>query len=94
MKSNQKLNAYLKELADLCQIEKPMTTHIARHTFATTVLLANGVSMEATSKMLGHSSIKTTQIYGKIVESRVGAEMDQLSEKLFSSKKQTSKKAK
>ncbi|MBK9565713.1 MAG: integrase catalytic domain-containing protein [Saprospiraceae bacterium] len=94
MKSNQKLNAYLKELADLCQIEKPMTTHIARHTFATTVLLANGVSMEATSKMLGHSSIKTTQIYGKIVESRVGAEMDQLSEKLFSSKTQTSKKAK
>jgi site-specific recombinase XerD len=94
MKSNQKLNAYLKELADLCEIEKPMTTHIARHTFATTVLLANGVSMEATSKMLGHSSIKTTQIYGKIVESRVGAEMDQLSEKLFSSKKQTSKKAK
>ncbi|MFZ1457180.1 MAG: site-specific integrase [Saprospiraceae bacterium] len=94
MKSNQKLNAYLKELADLCEIEKPMTTHIARHTFATTVLLANGVSMEATSKMLGHSSIKTTQIYGKIVESRVGAEMDQLSEKLFSSKTQTSKKAK
>ena len=83
MKSNQKLNAYLKELADLCQIEKPMTTHIARHTFATTVLLSNGVSMEATSKMLGHSSIKTTQIYGKIVESRVGDEMDKLSEKLL-----------
>lgn len=94
MKSNQKLNAYLKELADICEITKPLTTHIARHTFATTVLLANGVSMEATSKMLGHSSIKTTQIYGKIVESRVGAEMDQLSEKLFSSKKQNSKKAK
>ena len=83
MKSNQKLNSYLKELADLCKIEKPMTTHIARHTFATTVLLSNGVSMEATSKMLGHSSIKTTQIYGKIVESRVGDEMDKLSEKLL-----------
>ncbi|MBL0101736.1 MAG: tyrosine-type recombinase/integrase [Saprospiraceae bacterium] len=68
MKSNQKLNAYLKELADICEITKPMTTHIARHTFATTVLLSNGVSMEATSKMLGHSSIKTTQIYGKSVE--------------------------
>lgn len=93
MKSNQKLNAYLKELADLCQIEKPMTTHIARHTFATTVLLANGVSMEATSKMLGHSSIKTTQIYGKIVESRVGAEMDQLSEKLFAKEPKVDKKA-
>ena len=82
MKSNQKLNAYLKELADICDITKPMTMHIARHTFATTVLLSNGVSMEATSKMLGHSSIKTTQIYGKIVESRVGDEMDKLSEKL------------
>ncbi len=94
MKSNQKLNAYLKELADICEITKPLTTHIARHTFATTVLLANGVSMEATSKMLGHSSIKTTQIYGKIVESRVGAEMDQLSEKLFASRKKNNKKAK
>lgn len=87
MKSNQKLNAYLKELADICDITKPMTMHIARHTFATTVLLANGVSMEATSKMLGHSSIKTTQIYGKIVESRVSSEMDNLSNKLFPSKK-------
>lgn len=86
MKSNQRLNAYLKELADVCGITKPLTTHIARHTFATTVLLTNGVSLEATSKMLGHKSIKTTQIYGKIVESRVGNEMDKLSEKLFSQK--------
>jgi integrase len=94
MKSNQKLNAYLKELADICDIKKPLTTHIARHTFATTVLLSNGVSIEATSKMLGHKSIKTTQIYGKIVESRVGDEMDKLSEKLFSTKKEEIKKAK
>lgn len=86
MKSNQKLNSYLKELADICGIEKPMTMHIARHTFATTVLLTNGVSMEATSKMLGHKSIKTTQIYGKIVESREGMEMDNLSNKLFPTK--------
>ncbi len=94
MKSNQKLNAYLKELADICEIKKPLTMHIARHTFATTVLLANGVSMEATSKMLGHSSIKTTQIYGKIVESRVGAEMDILSEKLASRKDDSLRQAK
>ena len=87
MKSNQKLNAYLKELADICGISKPITTHIARHTFATTVLLSNGVSMEATSKMLGHSSLKTTQIYGKILETRVGAEMEMLSEKLSKIKK-------
>ncbi len=86
MKSNQKLNAYLKELADICGITKPMTMHIARHTFATTVLLSNGVSMEATSKMLGHSSIKTTQIYGKILETRVGSEMEMLSEKLSKKK--------
>ena len=86
MKSNQKLNAYLKELADICGINKTLTTHMARHTFATTVLLANGVSMEATSKMLGHSSIKTTQIYGRILESRVGAEMEMLSEKLAARK--------
>lgn len=85
MKSNQKLNAYLKELADICNISKPMTMHIARHTFATTVLLSNGVSMEATSKMLGHSSLKTTQIYGKILETRVGAEMEMLSQKLAKS---------
>lgn len=82
MKSNQKLNSYLKEIADICGISKPMTMHIARHTFATTVLLSNGVSMEATSKMLGHSSLKTTQIYGKILETRVGAEMEMLRAKL------------
>ncbi len=94
MKSNQKLNAYLKELADICEIKKPLTMHIARHTFATTVLLANGVSMEATSKMLGHSSIKTTQIYGKIVESRVADEMEMLSKKIGKKASENQKKAK
>ncbi|MFZ1749666.1 MAG: tyrosine-type recombinase/integrase, partial [Saprospiraceae bacterium] len=92
MKSNQKLNAYLKELADICEITKPLTMHIARHTFATTVLLSNGVSMEATSKMLGHSSIKTTQIYGKILETRVGAEMEILKAKLSPVKKADQKR--
>jgi site-specific recombinase XerD len=92
MKSNQKLNAYLKELADICEITKPMTMHIARHTFATTVLLSNGVSMEATSKMLGHSSLKTTQIYGKILETRVGSEMEMLKAKLSTSKKSDQKR--
>ncbi|MBP6446508.1 MAG: tyrosine-type recombinase/integrase [Saprospiraceae bacterium] len=92
MKSNQKLNAYLKELADICEITKPMTMHIARHTFATTVLLSNGVSMEATSKMLGHSSLKTTQIYGKILETRVGSEMEMLKAKLSTGKKSDQKR--
>ena len=80
--SNQKMNAYLKEIAAICDITKELTFHIARHTFATTVTLSNGIPIESVSKMLGHSSIKTTQIYGKIVESRVGDEMDKLSEKL------------
>lgn len=92
MKSNQKLNAYLKELADICEITKPLTMHIARHTFATTVLLSNGVSMEATSKMLGHSSLKTTQIYGKILETRVGSEMEILKAKLSTGKKSDQKR--
>jgi integrase/recombinase XerD len=64
--SNQKMNSYLKTIADLCGIEKPLTHHIARHTCATTVLLASGMSMEVVSKWMGHRSVKTTQIYGKI----------------------------
>lgn len=64
--SNQKLNAYLKTIADLCGINKPLTHHIARHTCATTILLSNNVPIEAVSKWLGHTSIKTTQIYAKI----------------------------
>ncbi|MBK7790250.1 MAG: tyrosine-type recombinase/integrase [Saprospiraceae bacterium] len=92
MKSNQRLNTYLKELADICGITKPLTTHIARHTFATTVLLTNGVSLEATQNARSQKH-KDHRIYGKIVESRVGAEMDQLSEKLFSPKNEDTKKA-
>jgi len=76
--TNQKSNAYLKEIADLCGIKKNLTTHLARHTFATTVTLSNGVSMESVSKMLGHKSLKTTQIYAKVVDKKVGKEMDEL----------------
>lgn len=65
--SNQKMNAYLKEVADLCGISKHLTFHIARHTFATTVTLSNGVPIESVSKMLGHTDIRTTQIYAKIL---------------------------
>ena len=92
IKSNQRTNTYLQELADICGIKKHLTTHIARHTFATTVLLSNGVSMEATSKMLGHSSLKTTQIYGKILETRVGSEMEILKAKLSTGKKSDQKR--
>ena len=73
--SNQKMNAYLKEIATICKIEKNFSTHLARHTFATTVTLTNGVSLETVSKMLGHKSIKTTQHYAKIVDRKVSDDM-------------------
>ena len=82
VKSNQKMNAYLKEIATLCNVQTDLTTHVARHTFATTVLLMNGVSLESTQRMLGHSSIKTTEIYAKIAERRLIDEMKKLKEKL------------
>jgi site-specific recombinase XerD len=69
--SNQKLNSYLKEIADVCGILTNLTFHLARHTFATTVTLGNGVSIEAVSGMLGHSDIKTTQIYARITNEKI-----------------------
>lgn len=71
VKANQKMNEYLKEIADLCGINKHLTCHIARHTFATTVCSNNGVSIETISKLLGHRSIRTTQIYAKMSEQRI-----------------------
>ncbi len=73
--SNQKMNAYLKEIADLCGIEKSLSTHTARHTFATTVTLSNQVSIEVVSKMLGHSSINMTQRYAKVVDTLISKDM-------------------
>jgi len=64
--SNQKVNAYLKELADICDIITRLTFHVARHTFASTVTLENGAPIESVSKMLGHRSVKTTQIYARV----------------------------
>lgn len=76
--SNQKLNSYLKEIADLCSIKKNLTFHIARHTFATTVTLSNGMPIETVSKLLGHSRISTTQIYAKVIERKVSDDMRRL----------------
>lgn len=78
---NQKLNAYLKEIADVCGIKKNLTFHLARHTFSTTVTLAKGVPIETVSKMLGHTNIETTQIYARITNSKIGNDMEGLSEK-------------
>ena len=76
--SNQKLNSYLKEIADICRIQKNLTFHIARHTFATTVTLSNGIPIETVSKLLGHSRISTTQIYAKVIERKVSDDMQKL----------------
>ncbi|MET0637832.1 MAG: site-specific integrase [Chitinophagaceae bacterium] len=72
--SNQKVNAYLKELGDLCSIPFNLTFHMARHTFASTVALDNGVPIDSVSKMLGHRSIKTTQIYARVSQEKVAAD--------------------
>ena len=80
--SNQKVNEYLKTIAENCNINKKLTFHCARHTFATTVTLSNNVPIESVSKMLGHRSIKTTQHYAKILDSKVSNDMNILREKL------------
>jgi len=82
--SNQKMNSYLKEIADVCEINKELTFHIARHTFATTVTLSNGVPIESVSKMLGHKNLKTTQHYAKILDLKVSDDMKILREKFNS----------
>src|SRR5690606_6266170 len=80
--TNQKMNSYLKEIADICGIRKNLTFHIARHTFATTVTLTNGVPLETVSKMLGHSSLKQTQHYAKILDTKISQDMQLLRIKL------------
>lgn len=81
--TNQKMNAYLKEVADICEIEKDLTFHIARHTFATTVTLTNGVPIESVSKMLGHKNLKTTQHYAKVLDRKISDDMRMLKEKFL-----------
>ncbi|MBC8295583.1 MAG: integrase catalytic domain-containing protein [Pelagibacterales bacterium] len=73
--SNQKINKGLKRISALCGFNKKLTFHSARHTFATTVTLTNGVPIETVSKMLGHNNIKTTQIYARVIDSKVSQDM-------------------
>jgi integrase len=87
--SNQKMNAYLKEIAVVCGINKQLTFHIARHTFATTVTLSNGVPIESVAKMLGHKNLKQTQHYAKVLDFKVSNDMQELKEKLKRRPKQT-----
>jgi site-specific recombinase XerD len=79
--SNQKMNSYLKEIAGVCEIDKDLTFHIARHTFATTVTLTNGVPIESVSKMLGHKNLRTTQHYAKVLDRKVSEDMKILKNK-------------
>ena len=76
--SNQKMNAYLKEIADICGIKKNLSMHVARHTFATTITLTNGVPIETVSKVLGHSSLKTTQIYARILDTKISQDFNKI----------------
>jgi site-specific recombinase XerD len=80
--SNQKYNAYLKEVTKECSIHKHLTTHTARHTFATTITLEHDVPIETVSQMLGHKSIRTTQLYAKITQMKVSNNMKALRDKL------------
>ena len=84
--TNMKTNAYLKEIADLCGIKKNLTFHMARHTFATTITLSNGVPIETVSTMLGHTKISTTQIYAKVLEHKVSKDMMSLEKRLLSTR--------
>ena len=79
--SNQKMNAYLKEIANVCGIEKKVTFHVGRHTFAT-MTYNMGVSIETVSRMLGHKDIETTQIYARLLTSRISEEMNRISNRL------------
>ena len=89
LSSNQKANNYLKEIAKDCGIHKGVTFHVARHTFATTVMLSNGVPIETVSKLLGHTKLSTTQIYARVVESKISEDIQNLLIR-FKAKKQPS----
>ncbi len=79
--TNQKINDYLKKIARECKIEKYMNFHMARHTFATTVTLTNGVPIETVSKMLGHTKLSTTQVYVHILQKKISDDMSLLRQK-------------
>lgn len=83
--SNQRMNSYLGEIAGICGITKPLTMHIARHSFAC-LALANGVSMEVIAKMLGHSDVRTTKIYAKVIDKSITEQIGTLSSKFGSQK--------
>ncbi|PKQ46584.1 site-specific integrase [Confluentibacter flavum] len=94
LSSNQKTNAYLKEIARDCGINKNLTFHVARHTFATTVMLSNGVPIETVSKLLGHAKLSTTQIYARVVETKISEDIGNLLQRFENKKQMKEKKSK
>lgn len=90
--SNPKTNSYLKEIMELCNIDKHISLHAARHTFATTVTLSNGVPIETVSKLLGHTKLSTTQIYARVLETKIHEDMQQLATKLSPKPEETESK--
>lgn len=86
--SNQKINIYLKQIAKDCTIHKNLSFHVARHTFATTVMLSNGVPLETVSKLLGHTKLSTTQIYARVVETKISEDINNLLDRFKTKKKQ------
>ncbi|WP_308425361.1 site-specific integrase [Winogradskyella epiphytica] len=92
--TNEKLNVYLKEVANFVGIQKKLTFHMARHTFATTVTLSNGVPIETVSKLLGHSKIATTQIYARVLEHKISNDMNILQNILRNKNKESESKNK
>jgi site-specific recombinase XerD len=80
--SNQKMNDNLKVIQEVAKINKSLTTHLARHTFATTITLGNGVPIETVSRMLGHTKLSTTQIYAKVLDNKIEQDMEDLKSKL------------
>ncbi|WP_345006714.1 site-specific integrase [Snuella lapsa] len=88
--SNQKANKYLREIVDDCKINKKITFHVARHTFATTVMLSNGVPIETVSKLLGHTKLTTTQIYARVIETKISEDIESLLQRLETKKQKQS----
>lgn len=82
MYSNSTLNHYLKSIAEMCGIDRPLSFHQARHTYATEITLSHGVPLETVSKMLGHSRIETTRIYAKVTDDKVDADTKTLNERI------------
>lgn len=84
MYCNSTLNLYLKEIARICHIDRPLVFHAGRHTYATEITLSHGVPLETVSRMLGHSQIETTQIYAKVTDEKIDADTKALNRKFRS----------